>query len=179
MPLDFRELCGATARHKFKCGDAEIDKWWLRDAWKHHEARKHITTCARQTAQSDPVGFYTLSTVTEDIRDLPGVSIFSLGHNYFPCLQLVYLAVDAPYQNVGIGSAMIIRLTMQYADIGQAVGIPAMIVTPVNESAKRLYLRFGFESYPRHPRLFMPLRSAVEARDAALAEAEKLQEPNK
>lgn len=174
MSLQYRELCSETARHKLKCGDGEIDKWWLKDALKHHQARKHVTTCARHEGRADPVGFYTLSTVTEDIRDLPGVSIFSLGNNYFPCLQLVYLAVDGPYQGQGIGSDMVISLTMRYADIGEAIGIPAMIVTPLNNDAERLYIRLGFQPYPRHRRLFMPLRVAVETRDAALAEAAKL-----
>lgn len=174
MSLDYRELCGDTARHKLKCGDAEIDKWWFKDALKHHDARKHVTTCVRRDPQSDPVGFYTLSTVTEDVRDLPGVSIFSLGHNYFPCLQLVYLAVDAPHQRQGIGTEAVIHLTLRYAEIGQAIGIPAMIVTPLNNDAERLYRSLGFQPYPRHPRLFMPLRVAVETRDAALAEAAKL-----
>lgn len=174
MSLEYRELCNATPRHKLTCGDGEIDKWWRNDALKHHDARKHVTTCARHDAGSDPVGFYTFSTVTEDVRDLPGVSIFSLGNNFFPCLQLVYLAVDRPYQRQGLGTEMIIHLTMRYADIGQAIGIPAMIVTPLNNDAKRLYLELGFQSYPRHPRLFMPLRVAVETRDAALAEAAKM-----
>lgn len=172
MTLIYRPLCGATARHRLVCGEGEIDKWFRNKAWSDHEIGKHITTCARFDPDDDVMGFYTLSTVVEDAKNLPGMPFFSLGGNHFPCLQLVYLAVDKPHQRQGHGRAIIGELILKFAQVGDAVGIPAMIVAPINDDAKRLYVDMGFEPYSRHGRMFMPLKTAVATLREIETEAE-------
>jgi GNAT superfamily N-acetyltransferase len=170
LAINFRSLCVATARNKLVSGDAEIDKWFRNHSLNDHEKRKHVVTCARFEGEDDLLGFYALSTVAENAKHLPEVSFFPFATSlYFPCIQLVYLAVDQPFQNNKHGTAIMGHLIRCFADIGAVIGIPAMIVTPLNENAARFYKRLGFVPYPKGSRLFMPLQTAI----ATVLEAEQ------
>lgn len=173
MSLGFRPLCGDTARHEFACGDSEIDKWFRLKALDDHNSYKHLVTCVRHDDDGEKIlGFYALSAVTESARQLSGVKGFMLGGGAdFPCLQLVYLAVRKGSQNEGYGTAIIGDVIRCFAEIGKLIGIPAMIVTPLNADARRLYERLGFEGYGRNGRLYLPLQSAIAVVEAAEAEA--------
>lgn len=159
------------------CGDAEIDKWFRNTAQRDHDQRKHLTTCVRFDEEGDVAGFYSLSTIAENARNLPDVQHYPFeGNLHFPCLQLVYLAFRQGHQGRGHGTAVLIHLIRRFAEIGETIGIPAMIVTPLNDRVMNLYSRMGFEPYLRGTRMVMPLRTAVE--HVALAEAEIEEEAN-
>lgn len=166
--LSFRELHPECSRHNFESGDNEIDEWLRKKAIRDHSAGKHIVTCARKSGDEEILGFYALSSVVENAKALPGVRFFPFETNaYFPCLQLVYLAVHKPHQGKLYGTAIMAELVRRFADIGQYIGLPALIVTPLNKDAKRFYLRLGFEAYPKGPRLVLPLQTAVATVKAA------------
>lgn len=110
------------------------------------------------------MGFYALSAVVEGARKIPGSSVpfFRFGsEQYFPCIQLVYLAVQKELQRQSYGETIMAYALRDFAEIGQTIGMPAMIVTPLNEDAKRFYARLGFEPYDRGMRMFLPLKSVV------------------
>lgn len=164
MGLNFRPLCDGTARTTFICGDAEIDKWFRNKSLNDHTSYKHIVTCVREDGTEDVLGFYALSAVTENAKSLPSVSYFPFEPGLgFPCLQLVYLAVRNDRQNTGVGTTVMGDIIRSFARVGEIIGLPAMIVTPLNDDAARLYLRLGFEPYGKMKRLFMPLQVALEA----------------
>ncbi len=171
--LSFRELRADCATHKFVSGDSEIDGWLRKKALKDHSARKHIVTCAREDDKEDILGFYALSSVVESARALPDVDFFPFETDaFFPCLQLVYLAVHQDHQRKAYGSIILAEIVRNFANVGEYTGLPALIVTPLNEDAKRFYLRFGFTEYPRGPRLVLPIQAAIAAVEAANAELE-------
>lgn len=171
MLLDYRAICKDTDRTKMMCGDGEIDKWFLKKALSEHQSRKHLTTCVRSKDTDEIVGFYSMSTVVEDAKRLPGVKFFPFWTNdSFPCVQLVYLAVNKPLQNKGKGTEILSQLIRSFASMGAVFGIPAMIVTPLNPDATRLYARLGFEPYYRGTRMFLPLRLVLETTEEAEAE---------
>lgn len=173
MTIQFKPLCAATCRTQLVSGDSEIDKWFRNKALTDHENRKHIVTCARFDGDEKLAGFYALSAVSENAKNLPGVRFFPFETNlYFPCIQLVYLAVDKPLQGNQHGTAIMGYLIRRFADIGSAVGIPAMIVTPLNDDAARFYTRLGFEPYPKGRRMVLPLQTAIATVDEAEQEVE-------
>ncbi|MCD2324999.1 hypothetical protein LQ953_13325 [Sphingomonas sp. IC-56] len=162
------------------CGDAEIDKWFRNKALKDHGTSKHIVTCATLEGSSDVIGFYALSAVVEDVRKLPeaSVSFFSYGSElYFPCIQLVYLAVIKPLQGNLYGEVIMSYALREFAHIASSIGMPAMIVTPLNERAKKFYTKLGFEPYDRGMRMFLPLQSVLTGIDEVTAEDGGDEEP--
>ncbi|MEC7819198.1 MAG: GNAT family N-acetyltransferase [Pseudomonadota bacterium] len=168
--MEYRQLCPDTVWSAFVSGDGEIDSWLRKKSHRDHAARKHIVTCARLDGEKDVIGFYALSTVVESVKSLPGVGFFTFGSDsYFPCLQLVYLAVDQPHQRKNHGTIIMGQLIRDFAEIGKIIGLPAMIVLPLNADAKRFYERLGFEPYPNGRKMFLPLQSAI----ATVEEAEQ------
>jgi len=166
--LGYRELSANCATHKFISGDGEIDSWLRKKALRDHAAGKHVVTCVREDGQDDILGFYALSSVVENAKALPDVKFFPFETDaYFPCLQLVYLAVHRPHQRQFYGTAIMAEMVRKFAEIGQYTGLPAIIVTPLNEDAKRFYLRLGFEPYSNGSRLVLPLQTAIATVRAA------------
>jgi GNAT superfamily N-acetyltransferase len=152
----------------FCCGISEIDTWFRTKSLRDHERRKHIVTCVHDAGlETNPVGFYALSTVIEEARLLPGISYvpFFGNSNYFPCLSLVYLAVAQDRQRQGIGSAMIIRVILDFAEYGELIGLPLLILTPINDGVADFYGWLGFERYRRGSGMFLSLQTAIDMRD--------------
>lgn len=53
------------------------------------------------------------------------------------------------------------EIVRRFAEIGQYTGLPALIVTPLNDDAERFYLRLGFTRYPKGKRLVLPIQTAI------------------
>lgn len=169
--LEYRDLCADTDTAKFICGDAEIDKWFRTKSHRDHFSGKHIVTCARFDGEEPVIGFYALSSVVEDAKKLPGVAFFPFSSDrFFPCVQLVYLAVHKPIQRRGYGAIIMGQVIRTFANVGAAIGIPALIVTPLNDDAKRFYTSLGFEPYERGTRMFLPLQTALAAVEGLASE---------
>ena len=166
--LSFQRHRAEMRTLSFRCGVAEIDKWFRATSWKDHQRRKHVVTCAIEAGgDGDPVGFYAVSTVVEEARLLPGVPYvpFFGNANYFPCLSMVYLAVSEDRQRQGIGSAMMIKVILDFAEYGEQIGLPLLILTPLNRDVADFYEGLGFERYKSGTGMFLPLQTAIAMRD--------------
>ncbi len=165
--IGYRPLDSKTPCDTFVCGDAEIDKWFRRKALKDHCAHKHRVTCAYLGDAKKPLGFYALSSVIEEANKLPGVRFFPFGGTkYFPCVQLVYLAVQKPFQRkagLRAGSTIMGDVVRTFAQVGELIGIPALILTPINKDVAEFYNSLGFEFYDKNTRMFLPVQSAIAA----------------
>lgn len=173
--IEYSPLGENTRRDQFACGDADIDKWFRKKAFEHHCANRHIVTCASfQDDEGQMVGFYALSSVIEEAKKLPEVSFFPFGGTkQFPCVQLVYLAVQREFQRQPekYGSTIMGEVIRTFADVGLLVGLPALILIPLNKGVASFYQTLGFEPYDSGTRMFLPLQSAVAAVEEAEAEA--------
>lgn len=177
--IEYSPLCPQTQRAQFTCGNAEIDKWFRGNAYRDHCASKHVVTCARfEDGDGALVGFYALSSVIEEARKLPEVRFFGFGGNkFFPCVQLVYLAVATPFQRQEqrYGSTIMGEVVRTFAEVGAIIGIPALILTPLDKEVAKFYETLGFERYDSGTRMWLPLQQAINAVTEAegLADAEE------
>jgi hypothetical protein len=173
--IEYHSLTAETIRDGFSCGDAEIDKWFRNKSLSSHTTRKHLVTCASFADEpANVIGFYALSTVVEEVSKLPGVPFFPLNTSrFFPCLQLVYMAMrtDLQRHEDSHGTAVLGEVVRTFAEIGEQIGMPAMILTPMNADASRFYKRWGFAPYDKNTKMFLPLKTALETFAAAEAEA--------
>lgn len=111
-----------------------------------------------------PIGFFAFQMVVEDAKKLDQVrhkpSFGSQTH--FPCLNLVYVAVDHRHQGRGIGRALMGRAIEDFAEIGGRTGLPLMILMPINQKVAAFYESLGFVRCRKGLEMYLPLRSAIE-----------------
>jgi GNAT superfamily N-acetyltransferase len=120
-------------------------------------------TCASLAGSKAAAGFYSLGCVTEEVRKLPGTSYAPFGGSQlFPCLQLAWIGVHKPMQGAQIGLRMLGRIVTTFAQIGREIGLPHLIVIPINDDVKRFYAKMGFEEYDSGDRMFLPVQTACE-----------------
>lgn len=150
-----------------KCRNSEINKWFAGKAKKEHASGAVRVTCAVEKGRHDrPIGFYALATVAEEVSNLPGRYHPFRGGDYFSALQLVWLAVDNGFEDLGLGSLMVGQVTRLFAQIGPVIGLPHLIVVPAEDDYDRLvafYRKLGFQPYKDGEAMFLPLPFAVDA----------------
>ena len=175
LNLTYRPLADDTITTGFSCGEIEIDRWFAREALLEQERRTILTTCAYLPGIASPVGFYALASVAEEVCQLPDHDYHLFGKgDYFPCLQLVFLAVHRRHQRHGIGTSMVGAVLELFAEIGPRIGLPHLILVPINEDVVPYYQdQLGFTPYRKGDRMFYPLQAALEAaQEAKPADAE-------
>lgn len=162
--IEFTSLIAEHDCSGFDCANKEITQWVRKKAIKDHRPGAMHVTCAIPKGGSRPIGIYALSTVAEEVANLPGQNyrLFRSG-KHFPALHLVWLATDKGFANQGLGKLMVGKVITIFADIGTRVGIPHLILTPAEQDKDRLtsfYESLGFETYNDDASMFLSIETA-------------------
>jgi GNAT superfamily N-acetyltransferase len=166
LPLDlsYRPIDEATITAGFSCGEKELDRFFSDKALKDHNNGTIRTTCSYLSGVDRPVGFYSLATVAERSRLLKAKYHALFDSQHFPCLQLVYLAVHRSHQRAGIGTAMVGAVIEAFASIGTTIGLPCLILVPINDAVIPFYEdQLGFTCYMNRQRMYLTLADAIDA----------------
>jgi len=137
---------------QFDCGEPELDGWLKRRAIQNEESgasRTYVVCAGRQV-----VGYYALAAGAAAHATAPDRVRRNMP-NPVPVMVIGRLAIDARFQGRGLGSALLkdaVLRTMQAAEI---VGIRAILVYAISESAKRFYEKSGFIPSPIDPMTLM------------------------
>ena len=75
-----------------------------------------------------------------------------------PVILLGQLAVDTDYQGRGLGSALLIDALRRSYSAAQLIGVRAVTVQTVDQSAQEFYNRFGFRTFSDREPLMLVLR---------------------
>jgi ribosomal protein S18 acetylase RimI-like enzyme len=161
----FKPLADALQREAFSCSNAEIDRWFRKNAWDHHKAFKCRVSTAHNAIDDALVGFYSLCITREPENQLDKYSHLrkhSIG-KYFPTLQVHYVAVQKEMKNRGIGTIIMGRIIDAFMDAANFLGVPVMTLTALNPRAAKLYRSLGFVSYGGlgSSRMLLPAQSAL------------------
>ncbi len=162
----FRSLAKECRLGTFSCGVTEIDKWARKDAWRDHCALRSRVNTVHDDSDGALVGLYSFCISLESERNLGRRDHFKrhpVG-SYFPALQLQWIAVQVERQRTGIGGIIMGRIIGIFRDAAISLGVPAMILVALNESAAKLYRRMGFEPYGGFgsSRMLLPAQSAMD-----------------
>jgi len=125
----------------------------------------HVT-CALPEGEVRPIGVYALSTVAEEVSNLPGRYRLFRSGGHFPALHLVWLATDHGFENKGLGKIMVGKVIRQFAQIGAEIGIPHLILTPAAEDKDKLvtfYSSLGFQPYNDGESMHLGIDDAIDA----------------
>jgi ribosomal protein S18 acetylase RimI-like enzyme len=151
-------------RKAFRCGEAELDDWFQRRA--SQDERRNI---ARVFVACDDglgiVGFYSLSSFTLGLTDLPDEIARKLPHyDAIPAALIGRLARDVRVHGRGIGELLLADAVRRILAAGSTLAVFAIVVDAKNAAAVANYGEFGFRAFPlRRDRLFLLTSTAAAA----------------
>jgi GNAT superfamily N-acetyltransferase len=139
----------------FESGEPALDHWL-----KTHALRNEGRGASRTYVVCNDdhvIGYYSLATGSICSEQAPG-RIRRNMPNPIPVMLLGRLAIDRAWQRHGIGKALLRDAIFRTATVAQLVGVKALMVHALSESARRFYEVHGFDPSPTHPRtLFLPI----------------------
>ena len=111
------------------------------------------------------VGFYSLSSFTLDLGDLPEELARKLPrYDGVPAARIGRLARDSRVRGKGVGELLLADAVRRILSAAQSLAVFAIIVDAKDEHAARFYEAFGFRRFPLRPnRLFLLASAAIAA----------------
>ena len=164
------EPLGKHDRAAFSCGVASLDDWFRLRAGQD-EKRNVARVFVAIDDQGGIVGFYSLSSFTLTIADLPPDYAKRLPrYDAIPAALVGRLARDEKVRGEGIGELLLADAVRRVIGAARSLAIFAIVVEATDENAAAFYRDFGFMPFPNRPlRLFMPASEAAEAVSRALS----------
>lgn len=163
-PVCWQAPTPLTAAHRlddFTSGEPSLDQWLKQRALRNEGrgASRTYVLCA----DDQVVGYYCLATASIASALAPG----ALRRNMpdpIPAMLLGRLAVVHGWQGHGLGKALLRDAILHTVQVSDVVGVKALLVHALSESAVRFYAANGFRPFPIDPRtLFLPLSELPDA----------------
>jgi GNAT superfamily N-acetyltransferase len=147
----------------FDCANAALNEWLKMFAWTNQQADSSRTYVAMDGTRA--AGYYALTTGSVDKQDSPQRVAKGLANHPIGVVLLARLAVDQTQQGKGLGKALLFDALSRIEEAADIVGVRAVLVHAIDETARRFYLHFGFEESPVDPYqlllLLKDLRKAI------------------
>jgi GNAT superfamily N-acetyltransferase len=145
-PWAIEKLGRGHDRSAFDCGQASLNDWLRLRAGQHAKKDLARTYVAVREGQPAVLGYYAISTHGVSHEALPPEQAKGLPKIDVPVVLLGRLAVDGTVQGQGLGSLLLLDALRRALHISEEVGIRAVEVDALDDTARRFYLRFGFVS---------------------------------
>ncbi|OWT56828.1 GNAT family N-acetyltransferase [Candidimonas nitroreducens] len=155
-------LDGSHERSGFHCGVTSLDNYLHKQARQDMERRTSRVFVATTPANPHTiVGYYTLSTLSMELDQLPDRIARKLPRHPIPAALLGRLAVDHQARGHGVGRMLLVNAIQRTLAVSDQIAIYAMIVDAIDDQARSFYEQFGFSllGSGSHRRLFLPLKS--------------------
>lgn len=142
---------------EFCCGETVLDQWLKQRGLKNQAqgAARTFVVCKEESHQV--VGFYSLVTGSVNHTEATG----GLRRNMpdpIPVIILARLAIDCAYHGQGLGADLLHDALLRSYRVAENVGVRALMVHALTDSAKRFYLHHGFKASTTQERtLFLAL----------------------
>ena len=164
------EPLGKHDRATFSCGVTALDDWFRLRAGQD-EKRNVARVFVAIDDQLGIVGFYSLSSFTLAVADLPPEQAKRLPrYDVIPAALIGRLARDERVRGEGVGAVLLADAVRRVIGAARSLAVFAIVVEATDEKAATFYRDFGFAPFPSRPlRLFMPASEAAEAVSRALS----------
>ena len=164
MPFAIGPLGKHHDRTAFSCGQTALDDWFHRRA--SQDDRRNIARVFVATDDSlGVIGFYSLSSFTLSLTDLPDEIARKLPrYDAIPAALIGRLARDVRVRGQGIGELLLADAISRILTAASTLAVFATIVDAKDASAAAFYEEFGFRAFPLRPdRLFLLTSTAAAA----------------
>lgn len=147
-------------RSAFSCGQPSLDEFIKRYASQNQKSGVSRTFVALKPHESTVHGYYSLAAGAVAFANLPEDQRKRLPRYPVPVAHLGRLAVDKTAQGEGLGSFLLIDALRRIQDVADSIGIHAIEVVAIDESAKNFYLKYGFDELEDDPyHLYISLKT--------------------
>lgn len=157
MGLSFsapRILAQGDSLEGFSCGSELIDSWVERRA---ATAREVGTAVVYATFHGGELaGFYTLSAQSISRESARGW-IARNAPDQIPAILLGMLGVDVRWQGEGLGRDLLLDAVRRSRGVAEQIGARALVVRPLDDSARAFYARHGMRPVPGSDLMFAKL----------------------
>jgi GNAT superfamily N-acetyltransferase len=145
----------------FQCGVVSLDTYIKKQARQDVKRRVSRVFVATRVDQPNSIlGYYTLSTLSIELSQLPQALARKLPRYPVPAALLGRLAVNQVSQGHGVGKMLLIDAIKRTLAVSDEIAIYAMVVNAIDERAQHFYEQFGFSLLSSdNQRLFLPLKS--------------------
>lgn len=148
-------------RRDFDCGVEELNSYLQRYSGQHERKGIGRTYVATKNDERRVLGYYTISSSAVAFDVVPE----NLPRHPVPVALIGRLAVDNIARAQRLGETLLIHAMRSAQRAAEIVGIYAVVVDAVDESAKRFYRKYGFnELTDDHLHLYLPMK-AIERLD--------------
>jgi GNAT superfamily N-acetyltransferase len=151
-------------RAAFSCGQPALDDWFRRRA-SQDEKRNIARVFVAFDDERGVIGFYSLSSFTLAIDDLPEEIAQKLPrYDAIPAALIGRLARDQQVRGAGIGELLLADAVRRILGAGRSLAVFAIVVDAKDDQAVVFYEGFGFRRFPTRPgRLFLLTSTAAQA----------------
>jgi len=145
----------------FECGVEALDRYLKKQV--KQDIKRRISRVFVATKPDKPkavIGYYTLSTLSIELNQLPEKLARKLPKHPVPAALLGRLAVSNAAQGQRVGKMLLADAIKRTLAVSDQIAIYAMVVDVINDNVKGFYEQFGFTRIDDDsPRLFLPLKS--------------------
>ncbi len=140
------KLSTTHALQDFSCGKKILDDWLIKYALQSQASGSTMTYVI---CQADAVvGFYSLSSGHINCFEATPRIQQGMGQYPIPVALLSRLAIDQRHHCQGLGKGLLKDALLRILSVADQIGIRAVLVHPLDDSARNFYLHWGFEPSP-------------------------------
>jgi ribosomal protein S18 acetylase RimI-like enzyme len=148
-------------RPGFTYGIESLDNYLRKQA--KQDVKRRISRAFIATTSDSPsaiIGFYTLSTLSIELQQLPKDLTHKLPRHPVPAALIGRLAVSKQAQGNGIEKMLLMDAIKRTLGVSNEIAIYAIVVDAIDEQAKHFYQQYGFSPLSSESsRLYLPLKS--------------------
>jgi len=148
----------------FHCDVEALDRYIHKQAGQ--DIKRRISRVFVVTLPDNPkkvVGYYSLSTLSIELSQLPGKLSRKLPKHPVPAALIGRLAVRKTAQGHGIGKMLLADAIKRTLSVSAQIAIYAMVVDAIDDKARGFYEQFGFTRLSDDSqRLYLPLKSILK-----------------
>jgi predicted GNAT family N-acyltransferase len=142
-------------RRDFDCGVEELNSYLQRYSGQHERKGMGRTYVATKKNDDCVLGYYTIASSAVAFDIVPE----NLPRHPVPVALIGRLAVENTARRHGIGETLLIHALRSAHRAAKIVGIYAVVVDALDESARSFYLRYGFhELIDDRFHLYLPMK---------------------
>jgi GNAT superfamily N-acetyltransferase len=158
-PWVIQELATEHDRAAFSCGHPSLDEFLKLYAGQNQKSGLSRTFVAILPGERAVHGYYSLAAGAVRIEDLADEQRKRLPRYPVPVAHLGRLAVDQLSQGRGLGSLLLLDAMDRVTRVDRSLGIHAIEVVAIDETARRFYLKYGFTALRDDPHhLYIPMK---------------------
>lgn len=152
-------------REFFDCGIPLLNDYLKSRAGQ--DVKRKLAACYVLTPKGSNkvLGYYTLSGTSIPLSDFPEKIRRKLPKSYIniPCTLIGRLAVDNSLKGQGFGKELLFDAIYRSSEAAKNVGSIAVVVDPIDNSAREFYNSMGFFELDDSGRMFMPIITLIQA----------------